>query len=296
MRLYPVLLVFSSSVLAQGWRFVARRSNAIHQLTFAPHHHHHQLSNQPFLICYNRGPSGPYYSNPCDVIPKHCFLPQWENVQCSTWTQADGFPHSCISLCSSPWASHQHEDKDTVIAPMDHFINRESAANTGSNNASSLRWAEKKKKTCVCSRAAGQKLFFFCSVCETVTGSLGCTACTLCTVRGDASCVHVWVAPNEVSCLTTRLNVFSSLSFTQAWFGLCSFQYRPVNPERFCRPSNRPINTVTGREVCIVRSQDLSSCDRPAGDVQHVARWPDAKINHRYCLISRDISSSLWWK
>lgn len=131
---------------------------------------------------------------------------------------------------------------------------------------------EKKIKR-VCAHELQAKNFsFFFSVRETVTGSLGCTVCTLRTVRGDASCVHVWVAPNEVSCLTTHLNLFSSLSFMQAWFGLCSFQYLPVNPERFCRPSNRPINTVTGREVCVVRSQDLSSRDRPAGDVQHVAR------------------------
>lgn len=27
------------------------------------------LSNQATLICYKRGPSGPYYTNPCDVIP-----------------------------------------------------------------------------------------------------------------------------------------------------------------------------------------------------------------------------------
>lgn len=31
-----------------------------------------RLSNQLLLICNNRSPSGAYYSNPCDVIPKQC--------------------------------------------------------------------------------------------------------------------------------------------------------------------------------------------------------------------------------
>lgn len=30
----------------------------------------HRSSNQAVLICYNKAPSGPYYINPCDVIPK----------------------------------------------------------------------------------------------------------------------------------------------------------------------------------------------------------------------------------
>lgn len=54
---------------------VPRASKAIHHLTFAPPPAPLLFSNQPVLICYNRSPSGPYYSNPCDVIPKqYCLL------------------------------------------------------------------------------------------------------------------------------------------------------------------------------------------------------------------------------
>lgn len=71
---HSILLLCGFCLQDQDWLFALGASVVIHHLTFAPPTLL-QLSNQPILICYNRGPSGPYYSNPCDVIPKqHCFL------------------------------------------------------------------------------------------------------------------------------------------------------------------------------------------------------------------------------
>lgn len=105
------LLLCCLSVQGQDWWQV---TDAIHHLTFAPPTTLLQLSNQPVLICYNRGPSGPYYSNPCDVIPKQrCFL--WsEGMTIHHLTRRRdvlALPPTYLLLLSPLWESRQHKDK-----------------------------------------------------------------------------------------------------------------------------------------------------------------------------------------
>ncbi|KAG7231000.1 hypothetical protein INR49_025029 [Caranx melampygus] len=57
--LFAVCCSSVSVSTAQDWWFILRASDAIHHPTFAPPTLLY-LSNQPSLICYNRGPSGPY--------------------------------------------------------------------------------------------------------------------------------------------------------------------------------------------------------------------------------------------
>lgn len=196
MRLYPVLLVFSSSVLAQVRWFVTRERNDIHHLTFATPIHPLQLSNQPFLICYNRGPSGPYYSNPCDVIPKHCFLLSEKRtiLYLTTDGRISSLFHLHFLLLSVRSALRQRL--------MDHFINNKPAANHQHKQCIECLLSCEKK--CVCM----YNFFLFAKQSQEVCGALPAH-----THRGDVSCLCVWVAPNGVSCLTTRLRVFSSFFF-----------------------------------------------------------------------------------
>lgn len=170
-------MVCSSCVLAQDCWFVPRGSDAIHHLTFVTRlPSHPQLSNQPVLICYNRGPSAPYYSNPCDVIPKHCFLSSERRT--ILYLTTDGGISSPFLLyfllllllifyfyCSFLWLSHQHRDKErgnTVISLLDHFINNKPtvshAAHSSTNNAQSVCWASGVNLlyNCGCVRASVQ--------------------------------------------------------------------------------------------------------------------------------------------
>ncbi len=191
-----------------------------------------QLSNQPILICYNRGPSGPYYSNPCDVIPKHCFLSSERSTILHLTT--DGgisslfLLHFLLLFFFS--SSHPHKDKEwghTVISLSDHFINNKPAVNraahTSTNNTQSVCKAARHRELefnclCVCTSLHPSKLFLI------VNQSRKCGAHCLCILslmlRSDASCL--WVAPHGVSCLTTHFRGFFSLADLRC---LCSYRY-----------------------------------------------------------------------
>lgn len=128
MRSYPVL-IFSFSVLAQDHWFVTRESNGIHHLTSAPTPRNQ--SNQPSIICYNRGPSGPYYSNPRDVIPKHSILLSRRRTILHLTTDeriSSLFLLHFLLLLALPRsvASAGHK----VIALLDHFINNRPITST----------------------------------------------------------------------------------------------------------------------------------------------------------------------
>lgn len=167
MRLYPVLLVFSSSVLAQDWWFVTRGRNDIQHLTFATPIHPLQLSNQPFLICYNRGPSGPYYSNPCDVIPKHCFLLSERRtiLYLTTDGRISSLFHLHLLLLSVTSALRQRHSGCT-----DGSLHQQQACSQSPAQTMHRVFAELRERVCL-------HVQFF-PVCEAVTGSVRCTACT----------------------------------------------------------------------------------------------------------------------
>lgn len=131
MRSDPVL-IFSFSVLAQDHWFVTREGNGIHHLTSAPTHPPalRNQSNQPSLICYNRGPSGPYYSNPRDVIPKHSFLLSGRRTILHLTTDeriSSLFLLHFLLLLALPRSVTSAGHK--VIALLDHFINNRPMAN-----------------------------------------------------------------------------------------------------------------------------------------------------------------------
>lgn len=72
-----------------------------------------QLSNQPVLICYNKSPSGPYYSNPCDVISKqHCFLSSERRT--THYLTTDGGIFSLFLLLPSFPPSNSSSSSSTV--------------------------------------------------------------------------------------------------------------------------------------------------------------------------------------
>lgn len=141
MALYPVLLVCSLCALGQDWWFVRRASDHLTSTTKQTPTititTHLQLSNQPVLICYKRGPSGPYYSNPCDVIPKQQCILSSERHTILYLTTDRGISSLLLLfflliffLLSLLCVSHPHKDKRwgrTVISLLDHFINNKPA-------------------------------------------------------------------------------------------------------------------------------------------------------------------------
>lgn len=128
-----------------------------------------RLSNQVGLICYNGVPSGRYYTNPCDVIPKrHCFHCSKTRATHCLITNRDAliFPATFPLLLSPLWVSQEDKDEGhVIILLLDHFINHKPAVNptTHTNNPECL-WAARISRNVLKSKST----FYSC---ETVTGS-----------------------------------------------------------------------------------------------------------------------------
>lgn len=186
----------------QDWWLVLRVSDAIHHLTFATPPPPSSLSNQLVLICYNRGPSGPYYSNPCDVIPKwHCFHCSLRRTICYL-TSPKGRPRSSYFFCSAvPSPSVTVAQRGQRTRPHTDFtvgsLHQQQACSQ--SLCSFKQYTGFAGLTEAASRTVSvSKTLKTLSGCETVTGSVRCTACRHAQKKQQEVMYHlsVWAASN----------------------------------------------------------------------------------------------------
>lgn len=194
------------------------------------------LSNQAILICYKRSPSGPYYTNPCDVIPKHGFF-----VQPSTWQQMDRLLPSACCLSSV------HPSIFYLLRFLSNWLqswltsSTRLQVNTGVN-----------RTRLSCGKKAARR-----GACVLLQGKIGRLlrggAVHDCSAQSEVIC-HVsacWRRKNTVICLTTHLEISVFFSLTHAAFA-CNSLVAGIKTTYKC--GQRAL--VHSQDLLIVGSQD----------------------------------------